>query len=48
MRHGLTEADLRQFLNREETALFAKDAGDAFQHANRSQDADRLRTLLQP
>ncbi|HEV8701532.1 MAG TPA: tetratricopeptide repeat protein [Candidatus Polarisedimenticolia bacterium] len=46
MRHGLTGADLRQFLNRPITAAFAKDAGALFQHANRNQDADRLRTLL--
>jgi tetratricopeptide (TPR) repeat protein/TolB-like protein len=48
MRQGLTKDDLQHFLNRNETVLFAKDAGAVFHQANRSQDGDRLRTLLQP
>lgn len=48
MRQGLKGADLRQFLDRPVTAAFARDAVAVFQNANRSQDADRLRALLQP
>jgi len=48
MRQGLTGTDLTQFLGRPVTASFVVDAGVAFQQANRGQDADRLRAILQP
>jgi len=48
VRQGLSGADLKLFLGRPLTAAFARDAGTAFQNANRGQDADRLRALLQP
>ena len=48
MRQGLKGADLKLFLARPLTAAFARDAGTVFQNANRAQDADRLRALLQP
>ena len=44
----VTGPDLRQLLGRSITVTFAKDAGAAFQNANRSQETDRLRALLSP